>query len=83
MYLKYKYSMLRNTWRAIELGAIEIPVVEGKWPGSVDLLYEIVTSSKTEYIGECLGKLLSSSPGKTIRVRVLWEDEVFTLHTSA
>ncbi len=83
MYLKGKYHMWKSKRRAFELGANELPIVEGKWPGSIDLLYQLVTSFKTEYVGEFVGNLVSSAPGKTVRIRILWEDEVLSIHPSA
>ncbi|KAF8342228.1 cytochrome P450 monooxygenase pc-3 [Cantharellus anzutake] len=77
MYLRRKWYFSVNTYRAYRLSVKEIPLVEGKWPGSIDLLYKLMKAFETEYVGDAFEELVMNG-WDTIRVRVLWEENILT-----
>ena len=52
------YAIAQNVWVTTKqdremraLGAREVPVVRGRWPGSLDVLFHLLAEFRTGYIG--------------------------------
>jgi hypothetical protein len=78
----YLYSLsvflnIRNARAARRLGAVQYPIVEGKWPGSVDLLINMMRRLDGEYTTDYLAEL-AEEYGPTYIIRILWDDEVLS-----
>ncbi|KAG2143714.1 cytochrome P450 [Suillus clintonianus] len=63
--------------KAKRLGARLVPRVQGKWPGNLDKVVNMVLKSENEYLGRPIEdeiKLL----GPTVNFRFFWEDSILT-----
>ncbi|KAF9520641.1 hypothetical protein BS47DRAFT_1387249 [Hydnum rufescens UP504] len=69
---------MRNARAARRLGAVQYPIVEGRWPGSVDLLINMMRRLEGEYTTDYMAEL-AEEYGPTYIIRILWDDEVITI----
>ena len=67
----------RNARAAHRLGAAQYPIVQGKWPGSVDLLIDVMRRLDGEYIADYMSEW-TEEHGPTYILRLLWDDQVLT-----
>ncbi|KAG2131949.1 cytochrome P450 [Suillus cothurnatus] len=63
--------------KANRLGARLIPRLQGKWPGNLDKLVNMVMRSENEYLGRHLEDEMKVL-GPTINFRFFWEDLIMT-----
>ncbi|KAG2143715.1 cytochrome P450 [Suillus clintonianus] len=63
--------------KAKRLGARLVPRVQGKWPGNLDKLVNMLLKSEDEYLGRPLEDEIKVL-GPTINFRLLWEDLILT-----
>ncbi|QRV82734.1 cytochrome P450 family protein [Ceratobasidium sp. AG-Ba] len=63
---------------ARRLGARPIPRIQGKWPGNIDVLIDMLKTMQKGYIGEWVHKM-SLVYGPTFNTRVFWQDVIFTI----
>ncbi|KAG1750539.1 cytochrome P450 [Suillus paluster] len=64
--------------KADRLGARLIPRVQGRWPGNLDKIMNMVLTSENEYLGSVSIILYRIILGPTINLRFLWEDIILT-----
>ncbi|GJE99948.1 cytochrome P450 [Phanerochaete sordida] len=69
----------RNAAQAASLGAKPIPCVRGKWPGNLDIVLGFVRSLKEAYLMQFLDDLFREYGCKTLNMRILWEDQIWTI----
>lgn len=72
-------SQRRNKIQAAALGAKEVPCVRGKWPGNLDIVLGFVRSLKEAYLMQFLDDLFREYDCKTLNMRLLWEDQIWTI----
>ncbi|KAH9476510.1 Cytochrome P450 monooxygenase 75 [Psilocybe cubensis] len=68
---------LYNMYQASRMGAQIVPEAQGKWPGNLDILLEMMKNFKTGYPGDGLVELLEKR-GPVVNMRVMWSDTIFT-----
>ncbi|KAL5632233.1 hypothetical protein ACGC1H_000286 [Rhizoctonia solani] len=74
-------NTVRDVMRAREanrLGARIVPIVKAKWPGNIDLLIKLVTSTHNGYVAEVWDEL-AKEYGTTFNTRLLWSDLIVTI----
>ncbi|KAG2105762.1 cytochrome P450 [Suillus discolor] len=57
--------------KATRLGARLVPRIQGKWPGNLDKLVNVILTLEVEYLGQ-------PNSGPTLNYRCLWEDYIVT-----
>ncbi|KAG1834831.1 cytochrome P450 [Suillus variegatus] len=63
--------------KATRLGARLVPRVQGKWPGNLDKLVNVILTLEVEYLGQpVLDEMKELGP--TLNYRCLWEDYIVT-----
>ncbi|THH11129.1 hypothetical protein EW146_g8151 [Bondarzewia mesenterica] len=74
------YTSLVSQRAAASLGAVPIPCVRGKWPGNLDIAYNLVRSMKRDYIMQYMADLFDEYGCETINTRILWSDQIITIN---
>ncbi|EKM50591.1 uncharacterized protein PHACADRAFT_263957 [Phanerochaete carnosa HHB-10118-sp] len=69
----------RNKAYAAALGAEPVPCVRGRWPGNLDIVLGFVRSFKEDYLMQFLDDLFREHRCKTLNMRLLWEDQIWTI----
>ncbi|QRW11477.1 cytochrome P450 family protein [Ceratobasidium sp. AG-Ba] len=78
-WLQYILLVSSTSYReARRLGARPIPRIQGKWPGNIDVLIDMLKTMQKGYIGEWVHKM-SLVYGPTFNTRVFWQDVIFTI----
>lgn len=63
--------------KATRLCARLVPRIQGKWPGNLDKIVDIISRSENEYLGRpILDKIKGLGP--TVNFRFVWEDRILT-----
>jgi cytochrome P450 len=63
--------------KANRLGARLVPHVQGKWPGNLDKIVNMVLRNENEYLGRPIEDEMKVL-GPTVNLRFLWEDLIVT-----
>lgn len=74
------FKSIAQTYEARRLGAIQIPMMQGRLPGNFDILTTILQKVKEGYCGES-GEIFVREHGTTFRVKLLWSNNV-SVHLS-
>ncbi|KAH7105983.1 cytochrome P450 monooxygenase CYP63 [Auriculariales sp. MPI-PUGE-AT-0066] len=68
----------RNAREAARLGAQLVPVIEGKWPGSLDIVVELEREMRNGYATLQWNKFFEMGNSNTVIVRMLWDEFIIT-----
>lgn len=63
---------------AKKLGARPIPRIVGKWPGNIDVLFNMLRGFKTSYVLDVYLQLFEEYQCTALNTRILWSDNVRT-----
>ncbi|KAG2055986.1 cytochrome P450 [Suillus hirtellus] len=63
--------------KATRLGARLVPRIQGKWPGNLDTLVNVILMLEIEYLGQSVLDEMKEL-GPTLNYRCLWEDYIVT-----
>lgn len=76
------FKLSTRAWRTIQeelemrsLGAVRIPVVKGRLPGSIDFLVKLMKSFQSDYVGQFIEDL-SVNHGHRFRLNILGDEMV-------
>ncbi|KAJ7353576.1 cytochrome P450 monooxygenase [Mycena albidolilacea] len=71
------YTHFREEREIRALGAVRVPVVQGRWPGNLDLLLGRLKQGKDGYPFDVMESMIRRY-GKTFNTRILGEDRIVT-----
>ncbi|KAJ7830511.1 cytochrome P450 monooxygenase [Mycena olivaceomarginata] len=75
------YTHFREEREIRALGAVRVPVVQGRWPGNLDLLLGRLKQGKDGYPFDVMEPMIRRY-GKTFNTRILGEDRIVTSDTA-
>jgi len=80
------YWLVHNAWtdsqnarKAAKLGAVLVPTIVGKWPGSLDIALELDYEARNGYAMMEFSKYFAQAGSDTVAIRLLWQDLVCLL----
>ncbi|KAA1466958.1 cytochrome P450 [Dentipellis sp. KUC8613] len=79
IFLRSLYESYVNKKNAERLGAVTIPCVRGNWPGNLDIVMNLVKQAHHDYPMQFVSDLFSEYNCKTLNLRILWSDLIFTI----
>jgi hypothetical protein len=77
--LRLIYNDVHDRREAARLGARIVPRVQGKWPGNLDIIVDLVTNFTKAYPGDIHLPWLRTTGSNAVDCRFLWQPEIFTI----